>query len=139
MAVPTYNDWTNRLDRLQDQVHQLGTMVVSFKKHTRASSDLVDTVNRLEYEKGNMENKKQDAEEAAAAYDREFIERKDSQADPFRPSKIYTIQDFTTFFLFVSYCIFVLAMTLTFENKLQIIGIAVVVAMIALIWLFRYA
>lgn len=138
MSVPTFNDWTTRYSRLQDQIIQLGTMAIGYEKHTRASSDLIKTVNRLENEKGTYENKKQDAEEAAAAYDREFLERKADQPDPFKPDSLYTVQDFTTFFLFVSYCIFVLALALTLENKLVVIGVGVIFFMFAFLLLYRY-
>jgi hypothetical protein len=117
---------------------QLGTMAIAYERHTRSSSDLINTVNRLENEKGTYENKKQDAEEAAAAYDREFLERKADQSDPFKPDSLYTVQDFTTFFLFVSYCIFVLALALTLENKLVVIGVGVIFFMFACLLLYRY-
>ena len=137
--MASLSDWQNRLTILQDQIQQLEPLVVSYTKHTRATDDILKRVAELEDEKGTLENKISETEEAATTFDREFIERKSDQPGLFKVDKLYTIQDFTMFFFFVSYAILIVALSLTFDKKLPILFGGVFIFVLVLVFLFRSA
>ena len=138
--MATLSDWQTRKGRLDSQISQLGELVNMYQNNTRATNDILKTVEKLEDKLGEAKNRKQDAESSAATFDREFIERKQTFPDPFKPSKIYTVQDFTTFFFFVSYAIFFLALSLTFPGQtVKILVAAGVLIAVILGVLSRYA
>lgn len=137
--MATLNDFQDRYNRLKDQVNRLEQLATSFEKHTRSTDELVQSVQKMETQIGSLENKIQAAEDSAATYDREFLERKQTFPQPFHPDKLYTIQDFTFFLFIVSYCLFVVALALTFESKGKILIGGVVLGIFLLGLLYRYS
>ena len=108
--MATGYDWTTRVSRVQEQFNiQLPALIDNYEMKTRALDDLVQQTTKLETEKGKAEHEIKMAEQNASTADREFIERKQGLPDPFKPSKIYTVQDFTFYLFFLSYCIFIIA------------------------------
>lgn len=115
--MSTLADWQDRYNRLNDAILQLQNLVESSERNTRGTKDLIEAVNALEKKKAVLDSKEKDFERDASTFDREFLERKSGFPDPFYPSKLYTLQDFILFFLFVSYTILVIALSLTFPNS----------------------
>jgi hypothetical protein len=137
--MATYSDWVDRFNRLKDRIGRLEELAGSFEKHTRSTNELVNSVQKIESELGSLQNKIQDAEDSAATFDREFLERKQTFPQPFQPDKLYTIQDFTLFLIVVSYCLFIVALALTFEAKTNILLGGIALALFLLGLLYRYA
>ena len=137
--MASLNDFQDRYNRYKDQLNRLEQLASSFEKHTRSTDELVQSVQKMETQIGSLENKIQDAEDSAATFDREFLERKQTFPQPFQPDKLYTIQDFTFFLVIVSYILFVVALALTFESKGKILGGGVVLAIFLLGLIYRYA
>ena len=137
--MASLNDFQDRYSRLKDQINRLEQLSSSFEKHTRSTDELVQSVQKMETQIGSLENKIQDAEDSAATFDREFLERKQTFPQPFQPSKLYTIQDFTFFLVILSYILFVVALALTFEPKGKILASGVVFALVFLGLIYRYA
>ena len=133
-------DWDIRKQRIQDQATSiLPNLLTNFELKTRAVSDLVSQVQKLEDEKSKLENEIKQAELKASTADREFIERKETFPDPFKPSKLYTIQDITLFLFFVSFLLLWVATAMTLESKGTVFGVGLVLLLIVLILLYRYA
>jgi hypothetical protein len=138
--MTTLSDWRDRYSRLEDGILQLQTLVENSVRNTRGTQDLVDAVRKLEEKKGSLQAKQADYEQTAATFDREFLERKSGFPDPFHPDKLYTIQDFLLFFFFVSYCIFIVALALTFkESSGKMLGGGFILLLIILALIFKYA
>lgn len=138
--MATLSDWQTRTSRLQDDILQLQNLVESSERNSRGTRELVRSVNDLERTKAVLETKEKDFEQSAATFDREFLDRKSEYSDPFKPDKLYTIQDFVFFFFFVSFAIFVLALSLTLpqeQGKILIGGFILLLVSFALI--IRYA
>lgn len=115
--MTTLSDWKDRYNRLNDATLQLQNLVESSERNTRGTKDLIEAVDSLEKKKAILDSKQKDYERDASTFDREFLERKSGFPDPFYPSKLYTIQDFILFFLFVGYTIFVVALSLSFPSS----------------------
>ena len=113
----TLGDWQDRFSRLNDGILQLQNLVESSVKNTQATKDLMNAVDKLEQKKAILESKEKDFDQKASTADREFLERKTGFPDPFYPDKLYTVQDFITFFFFISYVILVVALALTFPTS----------------------
>ena len=97
------NDWATRKNRVLDQfTSTLPTLITNYELKTRALDDLVQQNQRLEDEKGALRHKISMAEQNASTADREFLERKADLPDPFKPSKVATIQDVTFLLFFIS-------------------------------------
>jgi hypothetical protein len=92
----------------------------------------------LEDEKGKLLHEAKLAEQEASTADREFIETRKTLPDPFKPSKIYTVQDFTFYLFFMSYFIFLVAVSMVAEEKTKVFvgGILLLFFIVAL--LYRY-
>ena len=137
--MATANDWDTRIARVKEQFDiQLPALITSYEMKTRAVGDLVEQTTKLEDEKGKLEHEIQRAEQDASTADREFIERRQNFPDPFKPSKIYTVQDFTFYLFFVSYCIFVVALSMIFEKKIQIFVGGIVFLFFIIALMYRY-
>ena len=137
--MATSNDWTTRVGRVQEQFNiQLPALIDNYEMKTRALGDLVSQTTKLEDEKGKLENEIDMAEQKAATFDREFIERKQTFPDPFKPSKIYTVQDFTFYLFFVSYCIFIVAISMMVEQKMKAFMGGIVGLLVIIIFMYRY-
>lgn len=133
-------DWAERYNRLNSQANEMDTLVTMYEKNTRATSDLLKRIENLDNQLGEAKKRRLDAETAASTYDREFIEQKQTLPQPFKPNKLYTLQDFTTFFFFISYFIFLLACSMTFSTyAVQIVVIGIVLAGVFAGILMEYA
>jgi hypothetical protein len=132
-------DWDDRTSRVKSQFTQLQDLITNYEMKTRAVGDLMEQVRKLEEDKGKMDHQIQLAEQEAATADREFIEKKETMPDPFKASKIYTVQDFTFYLFFVSYFILLVAISMIVQEKVKTFvgGIAFLFFIIAL--MYRYA
>lgn len=138
--MSSLNDWQDRFSRLTDGILQLEKLVESSVQNTRSTGELIQAVDSLKQKKATLKAKEEDFEQKAATADREFLERKSGYPDPFYPDKLYTLQDFTLFFFFVSYIIFIVALILTFREKMSIIlGMGVIFLLLSFAMIMRYA
>lgn len=138
--MATLSDWQDRYSRLSDGILQLQNLVESSVKNTKETEELIQAVDGLEKRKAILESKEKDFDQQAATYDREFLERKATFPDPFQPDKLYTVQDFTLFFFFISYVILIVALALTFPVQQGLVlggGFILLLAILAI--LIRYA
>lgn len=117
----------------------LPTLITNYELKTRALNDLVRQNQKLEDEKGTLQHKISMAEQNASTADREFLERKAEFPDPFVPSKVATIQDFTFLLFFLSYFVFLVAVSLIVQEKTKVFVSGLVLFMFVLVVLFRYA
>lgn len=136
--MASLQDFQQRIGILNDQIdHQLPGLVQNYADATRATEDTLNSVQTLKKELGSLESQLDDADTSAATYDREFLERKGQQGE-FVKNKLYTTQDFTIFFFFVSYIIFALAIALTYQKKVQILSAFFVLGIMITAVLLRY-
>lgn len=134
------SDWTTRKSRVVDQfTSTLPTLITNYELKTRALDDLVGQIQKLEDEKGNLEYQISLAEQNASTADREFLERKSTFPDPFKPSKVATIQDFTFLLFFVSYFLFLVAASLIVQEKTKVFVSGLLIFVFVLVVLYRYA
>lgn len=137
--MATADDWTTRIARVQEQFNtQLPALITNYEMKTRALGDLVSQTTKLEDEKGNIQHEIKQAEQDAATADREFIERKQTFPDPFKPSKIYTVQDFSFYLFFVSYCILVVALSMVVQEKVKVFVGGIVLLFFIIALMYRY-
>lgn len=137
--MATGYDWTARVGRLQDQVTtQLPALITNYEMKTRALGDLVKQVDKLEDEKGNIQREIAMAEQEASTADREFLEKRQTFPDPFKPSKIYTIQDFTFYLFFMSYLILLVAVSMIFQEKIKTFFGGILLLGFIVVLMFRY-
>ena len=137
--MATLSDWQSRFSRLNDGIIQLQSLVESYTRNTRGTTELISAVDDLKKKKAILEAKEKDFEQKASTADREFLEQKSGYPDPFYPDKLYTVQDFTLFFFFVSYVIFIIALVLTIREKMGLIlGIGTVVLLLCFGLILRY-
>lgn len=133
-------DWTDRKARVLDQFTSvLPTLITNYELKTRALDDLTQQIQKLEDEKGRIEHEITKAEQDAATADREFLERKQTFPDPFKPSKVATIQDFTFLLFFMSYILFLIAASLLVKEKTKVFVSGVVLFLFLLVALYRFA
>lgn len=133
------NDWQTRVGRLQDQLNQIDSLVNTYEKTTKSTSELVDRVTQLKDRVGQQENRIDAAEQSAATFDREFLERKELMPSTFQKDRLYTLQDFSFFFFFVSYLIFALAISMTVEEKAKTLGSFFIAGLVISLVILRYA
>jgi hypothetical protein len=133
------NDWQTRVGRLQDQLNQIDSLVNTYEKTTKSTSELVDRVTKLKDNVGQQENRIDAAEQSAATFDREFLERKELMPSTFQKDRLYTLQDFSFFFFFVSYLIFALAISMTVEEKAKTLGSFFIAGIVISLVILRYA
>ena len=137
--MATSNDWDTRLARVQEQFNtQLPALISNYELKTRALNDLVNEATKLEDEKGRIQHEIDMAEQNASTADREFLERKATFPDPFKPSKIYTVQDFTFFLFFISYMIFLIAISIVFKEKMKVFFGGIFLLGIITVLFYRY-
>jgi hypothetical protein len=137
--MATAYDWNTRLERVIQQFDiQLPDLISNYEMKTRAVGDLVAQTQKLEDEKGRMEHEIKLAEQGASTADREFLERKQILPDPFKPSKIYTLQDFTFFLFFMSYCILLIATSMVFQEKIKTFFGGLVLLGFLVVLFYRY-
>ncbi len=134
------SDWETRLAHVKSNYQQLQSIVDSHQLKTRSIQQLAQTARELKDEVEETAYEEKKAEQEASTYDREFIEKRQGFPDPFRPSKIYTIQDFTFYFLFVSYILFLVGLIMTIPNrKMMTLIVGVLVGMVGILLIYRYA
>ena len=128
-----------RLYNLETNKNLLDHSVESYVKNTASTKDLIETVRSVKDSIGQVENRIEAAEEAAATYDREFLERKNTMPSTFIKDRTYTLQDFSFFFFFVSYLVFALAISLTVEQKIQTLTTFFIVGIVIMLTIVRFA
>jgi hypothetical protein len=101
------DDAKQRLELLKDNLNVFRDQSVLFQQKTRSTDELQRTKREVEEKIGYYATKEQDAETAAETYDREFLDRKEKQPDPFVKDKFYTVQDKTLLLFWVSYAVLV--------------------------------
>ena len=137
--MASLDDWETRKARVQEQLDiQLPALVETYQVKTRAVGDLINQVQKLEDEKGKLQHEILSAEQKASTADREFLERKETMPDPFKPSKIYTVQDFTFFLFFMSYFILLVAVSMIFEEKVKTFFGGILVLLVIITLFYRY-
>lgn len=137
--MATANDWDTRIARVQEQFNiTLPNLITNYELKTRALGDLVNQTQSLEDEKGTLEYEIKKAEQAASTADRDFIEKRETFPDPFKPSKIYTVQDFTFYLFFMSYLVFLVAISMMVQEKIKTFVIGIVVLFVIIALMYRY-
>jgi hypothetical protein len=112
--------------------------VTTYTSKTKPLDDLVKQVRELQEEKANLEREASDADQEASTLDRDFLDKKETFPDPFKPSKIYTLQDFTLYFFFVSYVLFVLGVVMTVQEKTKVLLAFAVLTFLMITLFYRY-
>ena len=133
------DDAKQRLELLKDNLNVFRDQSVLFQQKTRSTDELQRSKREVEEKIGFYETKAQDAETAAETYDREFLDRKDKQPDPFLKDKFYTVQDKTLLFFWVSYAILAVFITVGAykkEQSLKTVGYYLLFAILLGIFLF---
>ena len=133
------NDIGSELRNLKGDMEQLDDSVRSYVKSDASTKELIETVTNVKDRLGQVENRIEAAEEAAATYDREFLERKNTMPSTFIKDRTYTLQDFSFFFFFVSYLVFALAISLTVEQKIQTLTTFFIVGIVIMLTIVRFA
>lgn len=137
--MATANDWTTRVARVQEQYNtQLPGLITNYEMKTRALEDLVKQTQELEDQKGKLEYEIKQAEQNASTSDREFLERKSTFPDPFKPSKLFTIQDITFFLFFMSYFILLVAVSMVVQEKMKVFGSGILLFLFIVVLFYRY-
>jgi hypothetical protein len=104
------DDAKQRLELLKDNLNVFRDQSVLFQQKTRSTEELQRTKRQVEEKIGYFETKEQEAETAAETYDREFLDRKEKQPDPFVKDKFFTVQDKTLLLFWISYAVLVFFM-----------------------------
>lgn len=137
--MASLDDWETRKARVQEQLDiQLPALVETYQTKTRAVGDLIQQVQKLEDEKGKLQHEILSADQKASTADREFLERKETLPDPFKPSKIYTVQDFTFFLFFMSYFILLVAVSMIFQEKVKTFFGGLLLLLVIVVLMYRY-
>jgi hypothetical protein len=132
-------DMGSELRNFKSDLEQLDASVRSYVNTDASTKELIETVTNVKDRLGQVENRIEAAEQAAATYDREFLERKNGMPSTFVKDRIYTLQDFSFFFFFVSYLIFALAISLTVEQKIQTLTTFFIVGIVIMLTIVRFA
>jgi lipopolysaccharide export LptBFGC system permease protein LptF len=104
------DDAKQRLELLKDNLNVFRDQSVLFQQKSRSTEELQKTKRQAEEKIGFYETKEEEAETAAETYDREFLDRKEKQPDPFVKDTFFTVQDKTLFLFWISYAILVVFM-----------------------------
>lgn len=101
------DDANQRILLLRDNLDIFRQQTTLFQQKTRSTDELQRTKREMEEHLGSLQNKEMDAETAAETYDREFLDRKNNQPDPYVKDTLATLQDrtlavFTTYFVLLS-------------------------------------
>jgi hypothetical protein len=137
--MATDYDWSNRVGRLTTEFNTtLPELITNYEMKTRAVDDLLKQIQKLEDEKGRLQHEAKLAEIEASTADREFIETRKTLPDPFKPSKIYTVQDFTFYLFFLSYFIFLVAVSMVVQEKIKVFVGGIVLLFFIVALFYRY-
>lgn len=137
--MASQNDWDMRKARLEAQVYELHSLVNTFENKTKATDELLKSVNDIKDDIGAEENRAENADTTAATFDREFLDRKADMPSPFVKDKLYTVQDFTLFLFMVSYILFALAIALVTGKNMMVLGATAIVGILIFAAIMRYA
>ncbi len=99
------DDAKQRLELLKDNLNVFRDQSVLFQQKTRSTDELQRTKREVQEKIGYYSVKEKDAETAAETYDREFLDRKEKQPDPFVKDNFFTVQDKTFLLFWISYAI----------------------------------
>ena len=130
--------WQEKVSEVQNNLTELDQLVTTYTSKTKPLDDLVKQVRELREEKANLEREAYDADQEASTLDRDFLDKKETFPDPFKPSKIYTLQDFTLYFFFVSYILFVLGVVMTVQEKTKVLLAFALGTFIMITMFYRY-
>jgi hypothetical protein len=130
--------WQEKVSEVQNNLTELDQLVTTYTSKTKPLDDLVKQVRELQEEKANLEREAYDADQEASTLDRDFLDKKETFPDPFKPSKIYTLQDFTLYFFFVSYVLFVLGVVMTVQEKTKVLLAFAVLTFLMITLFYRY-
>ncbi len=133
------NDWDQRLAVAKSNYEKLKAIVDSHNLKTRSIRQLALTAREIQDEVEEAQYQEKKAEQEASTLDREFIEKRQGFPDPFRPSKIYTIQDFTLYFLITSYILFFIGLIMTVSKKMWAFISGIVIFLVGIVVLYKYA
>ena len=137
--MATADDWNTRRNRVTTQFEvTLPDLLTTYEMKTRSLNDLVNQADLLETDIGKLTNEMKNAELEASTADRQFIETRKTLPDPWKPSKIYTVQDFTFFLFYVSYFIFLVAVSMVAQEKIKTFVIGLILLIVTLALFYRY-
>jgi hypothetical protein len=102
------DDAKQRLELLKDNLNVFRDQSVLFQQKTRSTDELQKTKREVQEKIGYYSTKEKEAETAAETYDREFLDRKEKQPDPFVKDKFFTVQDKTLLLFWISYAVLAL-------------------------------
>jgi hypothetical protein len=137
--MATAEDWDTRVRRVESQYTiTLPDLITNYEMKTRSLNDLVNQAQKLEDDIGKLTNEGKKAEMEASTADREFIETRKTLPDPWKPSKIYTVQDFTFYLFFLSYFIFLIAVSMVAQEKIKVFLGGIVLLLVIVALLYRY-
>lgn len=140
------DDANQRILLLRDNLDIFRQQTVLFQQKTRSTDELQRTKREMEEKLGALNTRELDAETAAETYDREFLDRKNNQSDPYVKDTLATLQDRTLAVFTLYFILLVLAVLITVYVKsksLKTVGIYVlylaVAASIIFGLIFKYA
>lgn len=137
--MASQEDWDTRKARLESNVLELNDLVNTFVNKTNATDSLIKEVDLIKENIGEQENRIETADEAAATYDREFLDRKADFPNPFVKNKLYTVQDFTLFIFIISFILLALALSLTLGPSRKVLSGMAILSLIVFALIMRYA
>ena len=106
-------DAQQRVTLLRDNLNIFREQTTLFQQKTRSTDELQRTKREMEERLGSLDTKEKDAETAAETYDREFLDRKDNQPDPYVKDRFATLQDRTLVVFTVVYLLLTVMTVIT--------------------------
>lgn len=142
----TAEDLRDRKSKLDSLMVQLDQQTTLFQQKTASTTELQRSKREMEAAIGNVQNEISDAERAAEASDRVFLDRRPELGDPFVPERTATLQDFTLFFFSISFILFTAAIclaiyyqTASIKNMLYGLGSMTLVGLITFVAIVKFA
>ena len=137
--MATGDDWNTRRQRVTTQFEiTLPDLITTYEMKTRSLNDLVNQTQILEDDIGKLTNEVKRAETEASTADREFIERRKTMPDPWKPAKVSTMQDYTFLFFFVSFFVFLIAISMVAQEKMKTFAAGILLMLVIVAFLYRY-
>lgn len=140
------DDANQRIMLLRDNLDIFRQQTVLFQQKTRSTDELQRTKREMEEKLGALSTREMDAETAAETYDREFLDRKSNQSDPYIKDTLATLQDRTLAVFTLYFGVLVVAVLLTVYVKsrsIQTVGLyflyLAAAALIIFGLIFKYA
>lgn len=116
-SMISVDDANQRILLLRDNLDIFRQQTVLFQQKTRSTDELQRTKREMEERLGKLGTRELDAETAAETYDREFLDRKNNQPDPYVKDTLATLQDRTLAVFTLYFGILVLAVLITVYVK----------------------